>query len=150
MPSVASGLKTPYPDAGKYTAVELLRATLMREVYPIKKPSYGAAMETTPDDRAARILGWVMQSDLRSVLPYLPAINGTFEDGPNTLELAQTLDASGLPSPIEFQKNIELLDLAPRVVEVLAPWLESSLPHRRVEGYCALACLCAVRHPTAP
>lgn len=134
MRTVKEGLVTPYAGQATHAALEQLRKAVLAAVYP-------TGADTT---KTARVYAWALRSDLRSYFPGAPQGDNAFADGPSTTESAAVLDAK-VPTIAALRAALPYANVTPAVLDTLRPYLQNQLPQRRLEGYCALACICALR-----
>lgn len=126
---IRTRLLTPYPGRAGFDLAETLRSTLLR---------YAHDDATSSVDR---ILQRVQESELRGLFRELPRAPAP-PDGANTLDL-DTLLTLKFPDLGKLQKSCSFAQVTAEEFALLRHYLDSPVPHRRVVGFCALACLCA-------
>lgn len=129
------------------TLLEALQKTLTKRAAmgPVERLRISLLTYAHDDPQISpmRVVQRVMGSDLRALFPGELALPPS-ADGANTGDLAVILDATK-PSAAALERAALACGVSLPELHLLRTYIEHPLPHRRVIGYCAAVCLCALR-----
>ncbi len=98
----------------------------------------------TVEERARRVITWARRGRLRPLLPGQAYDDARYDVRPTTAIAADLVLL--VPSIGALFQAVQFVGLSSETVNLLRSYLENTLPQRRIEGYCALACVCALQY----
>ena len=131
--TIVDGLSTPYGVRGN-ASLERLRSAAMTAAKP-----GGSDLE-----KANYLFSWALKGELRALFVDQVPSPEALADGSASGEFARALDAAA-PSVLDLAAAMPYANVGTQTMELLRAFISSDFPHKRVEGYCALLCVCAAR-----